>query len=93
MIFKIATVHGARAEAMIVCQCAGVSDATIRRLIEEGANSLETITRCTGAGRCCAPCREEIMAMLALARRAARRDRDGLSGRQEPGRLPGPSPI
>ena len=49
---------------MIVCQCAGVTDATIRRLIEDGVGSLNQIIRLTGAGRCCAPCRDEIRALL-----------------------------
>jgi bacterioferritin-associated ferredoxin len=45
---------------MIVCQCAGVTDTTIRRLVEDGIGSLNQIIRLTGAGRCCAPCRDEI---------------------------------
>jgi bacterioferritin-associated ferredoxin len=49
---------------MIVCQCAGVTDTTIRRLIEDGVGSLNQIIRLTGAGRCCAPCRDEIRTLL-----------------------------
>lgn len=49
---------------MILCQCAGVTDRTIRKLIAEGARSLAEIARGCGAGRCCQPCREEIAAML-----------------------------
>jgi bacterioferritin-associated ferredoxin len=49
---------------MIVCQCVGVTDTTIRRLIADGACSIREVTCATGAGRCCAPCREEIAAML-----------------------------
>ena len=48
---------------MIFCQCAGVTDATIRKLIAEGARSVADITRSCGAGRC-PPCRKEIKAML-----------------------------
>jgi bacterioferritin-associated ferredoxin len=49
---------------MIICQCAGVTDTTIRRLIEEGVGTLSQIIRLTGAGRCCAPCRSEIRTIL-----------------------------
>jgi len=49
---------------MIVCHCVGVTDGTIRKLIETGATSLPEITRRCGAGRCCAPCREEIASLL-----------------------------
>jgi bacterioferritin-associated ferredoxin len=49
---------------MIVCHCVGVSDAMIRKLIAAGASSLGEITRRSGAGRCCAPCREEIASLL-----------------------------
>jgi bacterioferritin-associated ferredoxin len=49
---------------MIVCHCAGVSDTTIARHIEEGAASVADIARLTGAGRCCAPCRREIANLI-----------------------------
>jgi len=49
---------------MIVCQCAGVTDTTIRRLVEDGIGSLTQIIRRTGAGRCGAPCRDEIRTLL-----------------------------
>jgi bacterioferritin-associated ferredoxin len=49
---------------MIVCHCVGVSDAMIRKLIAAGASSVGEITRRCGAGRCCAPCREEIASLL-----------------------------
>ncbi len=49
---------------MIVCHCVGVSEAMIRKLIAAGASSLPEITRRCGAGRCCAPCRDEIASML-----------------------------
>ena len=35
---------------MIICHCAGVTDCTIRMLIEAGATSLGEITRRCGAG-------------------------------------------
>jgi bacterioferritin-associated ferredoxin len=49
---------------MIVCHCVGVTDGTIRKLIEAGASSVGEITRRCGAGRCCPPCREEIASLL-----------------------------
>ena len=49
---------------MIVCHCAGVSDSTIARHFEEGAASVADIVRLTGAGRRCAPCRQEIANLL-----------------------------
>lgn len=49
---------------MIVCHCAGVSDTTITSHIEAGAASVAEIVRLTGAGRRCAPCREEIAHLL-----------------------------
>ena len=49
---------------MIVCHCVGVTDCTIRELIAAGASSVADITRRCGAGRCCAPCREEIATLL-----------------------------
>jgi len=49
---------------MIVCHCVGVTDGTIRNLIEAGAASVGEITRRCGAGRCCQPCREEIASLL-----------------------------
>jgi bacterioferritin-associated ferredoxin len=56
---------------MILCQCAGVSDATVCRVIREGAASVSDVTRRCGAGRCCAPCREEIAALLGALRAEA----------------------
>jgi len=49
---------------MIICQCVGVTDCTIRELIADGVSSVAEITRRCGAGRCCAPCRDEIAALL-----------------------------
>lgn len=55
---------------MIFCHCAAVSDSTIENLIDCGASTLSEISRKCGAGRRCAPCREEIIAMLSRARRS-----------------------
>ena len=52
---------------MIVCHCAAVSDSMIARLIREGATTVQDVTRRCGAGACCAPCRQEIAALLYAA--------------------------
>lgn len=49
---------------MIVCHCAGVTDASIRQLIRSGAGSVPEIVCRSGAGQHCEPCREEIAALL-----------------------------
>jgi bacterioferritin-associated ferredoxin len=49
---------------MILCQCKGVTDAAIKKLIEEGASTLQAIVKTCGAGRRCPPCRAEICSML-----------------------------
>ncbi len=61
---------------MVLCQCVGVTDVTIKQLIEEGATSVGDITRRCGAGRCCTPCREEIAALVAC--------HGGVAGMQRP---------
>lgn len=49
---------------MVLCQCTGVTDATIESLIADGAVSVREITQRCGAGQHCACCRAEIAAML-----------------------------
>jgi len=49
---------------MIVCHCAAVTDRAITDLIRDGASTVQEIVHRTGAGRCCAPCRDEIRALL-----------------------------
>jgi len=56
---------------MIVCHCAAVTDSEILRLIAEGATSSKEIARRCGAGRRCAPCRQEVDALLYASRRPA----------------------
>lgn len=50
---------------MIICHCARVTDRDIRAAIEQGASTVGAVVKTTGAGRCCAPCRDEIRVMLA----------------------------
>ena len=49
---------------MIVCHCAGVTDHAIAELVREGATTVKEIVCRTGAGRRCAPCRDEIRTLL-----------------------------
>jgi bacterioferritin-associated ferredoxin len=49
---------------MIVCHCAGVTDRAIQELARDGVRTVRDVVRQTGAGRCCAPCRSEIAAIL-----------------------------
>lgn len=49
---------------MIVCHCAGVTDRAILDLARDGVRTVKDVIRQTGAGRCCAPCRTEIAALL-----------------------------
>lgn len=49
---------------MIVCTCTGTTDADIARLVREGVGSVSEVVQRTGAGRCCAPCRDEIREIL-----------------------------
>jgi len=53
---------------MIICHCAAVTDTAIQDLIRSGVCSVKEIARQTGAGRCCAPCREEIASLIAQER-------------------------
>jgi bacterioferritin-associated ferredoxin len=64
-------VTSAGVPAMIVCHCAGVTDRTITEVVHAGATTVEDIVRRTGAGRCCAPCRDEIRALLSAAAQPA----------------------
>lgn len=59
---------------MILCQCSGVSDATVARLIKEGAGTVGAIARRCGAGRYCSPCRAAITSMLGRVSSPSRYD-------------------
>ncbi len=60
---------------MIVCLCKAVSSSTLRRIIEEGAASLDEVGRACGAGTDCGGCRGAIDEMVdeACDRACARR--------------------
>ncbi|HJO22938.1 MAG: (2Fe-2S)-binding protein [Myxococcota bacterium] len=42
---------------MLVCQCKGVSDRTVREVVRAGARSGREVARACGAGRSCGGCR------------------------------------
>ena len=41
---------------MIICQCNGVSDRTIRKVVRDGASSRNDVVRTCMAGRACGGC-------------------------------------
>lgn len=41
---------------MLVCQCNGVSDRTIRRVVRKGASTSVDVGYACGAGACCGGC-------------------------------------
>jgi bacterioferritin-associated ferredoxin len=41
---------------MIICQCNGVSDRTIRKVIRDGASNRNDVVRACMAGRACGGC-------------------------------------
>ncbi len=50
---------------MLVCNCRGVTDGQIRKLVREGATSTGQIVRATGAGRGCGGCRTAVRNVVA----------------------------
>lgn len=49
---------------MIVCECTGVTDGTIRALARDGVTKVAEVTRRCGAGGCCQSCRPTIARIL-----------------------------
>jgi bacterioferritin-associated ferredoxin len=49
---------------MYVCLCTGVTEREIRETIAEGAESVEEVAHCTGAGTHCGSCISAIKTML-----------------------------
>ena len=49
---------------VIVCQCHGVSDRTIRKVVRDGACSLRKVARASGAGRMCGGCRPVVEKLI-----------------------------
>jgi bacterioferritin-associated ferredoxin len=51
-------------ELMYVCLCTGVTERDILDAIDAGANSVEEVAHCTGAGTRCGTCRRAVAAMV-----------------------------
>lgn len=49
---------------MIICECTGTTDGTIRALARDGVTSVAEVTRRCGAGGCCQSCRPHIARLL-----------------------------
>lgn len=49
---------------MYVCVCRAVTDETVAKVIDEGAQSVEQVTRACGAGGDCGSCRGMIRDMI-----------------------------
>ena len=49
---------------MIVCECTGTTDATIRALARDGVKNVPEVARRCGAGGCCQSCRPLIARIL-----------------------------
>lgn len=63
-----------RTAPMYVCLCHGVTDREIQQHLDDGADSVAAITRCTNAGSRCGSCRAAIAHMVARANEARRTD-------------------
>lgn len=49
---------------MILCECTGITDSTIRALARDGVTKVSEVTRRCGAGGCCQSCRPAIARLL-----------------------------
>jgi bacterioferritin-associated ferredoxin len=49
---------------MIVCLCRGVSDRTVRLLVEEGVDTPQAIERACGAGGDCGSCQRQVRQII-----------------------------
>jgi bacterioferritin-associated ferredoxin len=65
---------------MLVCQCNGVTDRTVRRAVRKGARTTEDVGYACGAGACCGGC-------IPLIEKLIRHE----ASRSEPQAAPAPS--
>lgn len=49
---------------MIICECTGTTDGTIRALARDGVTKVSEVTKRCGAGGCCQSCRPAIARIL-----------------------------
>jgi bacterioferritin-associated ferredoxin len=66
---------------MIVCQCKGLSDRAIRRMVREGARSRSEVARVCAAGSSCGGCSSAIDMIIEIE--TERESRPGLLGLAE----------
>ncbi|MGR8978817.1 MAG: (2Fe-2S)-binding protein [Gammaproteobacteria bacterium] len=52
----------------IICRCSGTTKQQILKLIDDGADNPETISRITGTGAGCGACETELLELLAESR-------------------------
>lgn len=55
---------------MLVCLCNRVSEQTVRRAVEEGAESVSDLARACGAGADCGACWDDLRSLLLQGRAA-----------------------
>lgn len=55
---------------MIICDCTGTTDTTIRALARDGVTRVAEVTRRCGAGGCCQSCRPAIVRILRATAKA-----------------------
>ena len=54
-------------QAMIVCLCKSVSDRDVAKAIANGAESVDEIVQCTGAGSGCGTCRQGLQQAIDMS--------------------------
>lgn len=57
--------------SMIICECTGTTDGTIRALARDGVTTVAEVTRRCGAGGCCQSCRPTIKRILRVTAKEA----------------------
>jgi bacterioferritin-associated ferredoxin len=72
--YPMGTPAGAKAERrVIICECTGTTDGTVRALARDGVTKVAEVTRRCGAGGCCQSCRPTIARILRETARAEAR--------------------
>jgi bacterioferritin-associated ferredoxin len=80
LILKIIFIF--RTGAMYVCLCKGINNRTLRRVIVEGARSVDEVGRRCGAGTACGSCRSDIASLIVDAEpRMVRPGEDALAAK------------
>jgi bacterioferritin-associated ferredoxin len=69
---------------MIICECTGTTDGTIRALARDGVTTIAEITRRCGAGGCCQSCRPQIARILRVTAKAESSSAQALPVAAEP---------